>query len=226
MSRRLNADRHEKNKQAARRSRFYAIPAAVGGTKCFAGKSSLSNVRGLLALLVLAIVTPAHAQKKYDQGATDAEIKIGTIMPYSGPLSSMAGIGRTEEAYFRMINEQGGINGRKIVLISYDDAYSPLKTVEQARKLVESDEVFAIVSPVGTPTNAAIQKYMNTRKVPHLFVLGSGSRFADPKNSLGRSVCFRARRSKLVSTPDTSLRRIPDAKIEFFTRTTISERSM
>src|ERR1700727_1451632 len=112
----------------------------------------------------------ALAQKKYDAGATDTEIRIGNIMPYSGPASSYGVIGKTEEAYFNKINAEGGINGRKITFISYDDAYSPPKAVEQARKLVESDEVLLIFNSLGTPSNSAIQKYMNARKVPQLFV--------------------------------------------------------
>src|SRR5438445_6490325 len=107
----------------------------------------------------------AFAQKKYDTGATDTEIKIGNIMPYSGPASAYGIIGRTEAAYFKKINEEGGINGRKINYISYDDAYSPPKTVEQARKLVESDEVLFIFNSLGTPPNSAIHKYMNAKKV-------------------------------------------------------------
>ncbi len=94
-----------------------------------------------------ALATPSHAQKKYDPGASDTEIKVGNIMPYSGPASSYASIGKSEAAYFRMLNDQGGINGRKINFISYDDAYSPPKTVEQARKLVESDEVLLLFNP-------------------------------------------------------------------------------
>jgi branched-chain amino acid transport system substrate-binding protein len=126
--------------------------------------------------------TASFAQKKYDTGATDSEIKIGNIMPYSGPASSYAVIGKTEAAYFRMINEKGGINGRKINFISYDDGYSPPKTVEQARKLVENDEVLFILNPLGTPGNTAIQKYMNTKKVPQLFVSTGAAKWADPKN--------------------------------------------
>src|SRR5665213_1993060 len=103
----------------------------------------------------------ALAQKKYDAGATDTEIKIGNIMPYSGPASSYGVIGKTEEAYFKKVNAEGGINGRKINFISYDDGYSPPKTVEQARKLVESDEVLLIFNSLGTPPNSAIQRYMN-----------------------------------------------------------------
>ncbi|KAA0076906.1 branched-chain amino acid ABC transporter substrate-binding protein [Tardiphaga sp. P9-11] len=136
----------------------------------------------LSALMLGALVTPSHAQKKYDPGASDTEIKVGNIMPYSGPASSYASIGKSEAAYFRMLNDQGGINGRKINFISYDDAYSPPKTVEQARKLVESDEVLLIFNPLGTATNSAIQKYMNIKKVPHLFVSSGASKWADPKH--------------------------------------------
>jgi branched-chain amino acid transport system substrate-binding protein len=124
---------------------------------------------------------PAAAQKKYDLGATDTEIKIGNIMPYSGPLSAYAQIGRTQAAFFRMINDQGGINGRKINFISYDDAFSPPKTVEQARKLVEGDEVLLIFQSLGTPTNNAIQKYMDQKKVPQLFVATGATKFGDYK---------------------------------------------
>jgi branched-chain amino acid transport system substrate-binding protein len=132
-----------------------------------------------LALLA-ATSSGALAQKKYDTGATDTEIKIGNIMPYSGPASAYGVIGKTEEAYFRKINAEGGINGRKINFISYDDAYSPPKTVEQARKLVESDEVLLIFQPLGTPPNTAIQKYMNTKKVPQLFVATGATKWNDP----------------------------------------------
>src|SRR5881392_2026643 len=128
-----------------------------------------------------AISGSALAQKKYDTGATDAEIKIGNIMPYSGPASSYGVIGKTEAAYFEKINAEGGINGRKITFISYDDAYSPPKTVEQARKLVESDEVLLIFNPLGTPPNTAIQKYLNTKKVPQLFVATGATKWNDPK---------------------------------------------
>ncbi len=123
----------------------------------------------------------AFAQKKYDTGATDTEIKIGNIMPYSGPASAYGIIGKVEEAYFKMINEQGGINGRKINFISYDDAYSPPKAVEQARKLVESDEVLFLASPLGTPSNSAIQKYLNAKKVPQLFVSTGATKFGEYK---------------------------------------------
>ncbi|MGB7223740.1 MAG: ABC transporter substrate-binding protein, partial [Bradyrhizobium sp.] len=126
--------------------------------------------------------TGALAQKKYDTGATDTEIKIGNIMPYSGPASAYGVIGKTEAAYFKMINDAGGINGRKIDFISYDDGYSPPKTVEQARKLVESDEVLFIFNSLGTPPNSAIQKYMNAKKVPQLFVATGATTWNDPKD--------------------------------------------
>ncbi len=136
----------------------------------------------LAGLLAVSMAASASAQKKYDPGATDTEIKIGNIMPYSGPASAYATIGKTEEAYFRKINSEGGINGRKINFISYDDGYSPPKTVEQARKLVESDEVLLIFNSLGTANNTAIQKYMNTKKVPQLFVSTGAAKWNDPKN--------------------------------------------
>ncbi len=129
-----------------------------------------------------AISGSALAQKKYDTGATDTEIKIGNIMPYSGPASAYGVIGKTEEAYFKRINAEGGINGRKINFISYDDGYSPPKAVEQARKLVESDEVLLVFNPLGTPSNSAIQKYLNGKKVPQLFVATGATKWNDPKN--------------------------------------------
>jgi ABC-type branched-subunit amino acid transport system substrate-binding protein len=135
------------------------------------------------ALAILAATSSASvAQKKYDVGATDTEIKIGNIMPYSGPASAYGIIGRTEAAYFKKINDAGGINGRKINFISYDDAYSPPKAVEQARKLVESDEVLLVFNSLGTPSNSAIQKYMNSKKVPQLFVATGATKWNDPKN--------------------------------------------
>src|SRR6201993_3537114 len=138
---------------------------------------------GATALALFAASTSgALAQKKYDTGATDTEIKIGNIMPYSGPASAYGVIGKTEQAYFNKINAAGGINGRKINFISYDDGYSPPKAVEQARKLVESDEVLLIFNSLGTPSNSAIQKYMNGKKVPQLFVSTGAAKWNDPKN--------------------------------------------
>jgi branched-chain amino acid transport system substrate-binding protein len=131
--------------------------------------------------IAFASTGSALAQKKYDTGATDTEIKIGNIMPYSGPASAYGVIGKTEAAYFNKINAEGGINGRKIDFISYDDGYSPPKAVEQARKLVESDEVLLIFNPLGTPSNSAIQKYMNAKKVPQLFVATGATKWDEPK---------------------------------------------
>ena len=133
-------------------------------------------------ILLVASGSGALSQKKYDTGATDTEIKIGNIMPYSGPASAWGIIGKTEAAYFRKINAEGGINGRKITFVSYDDAYSPPKAVEQARKLVESDEVLLIFNSLGTADNTAIQRYMNAKKVPQLFVASGASKWNDPQN--------------------------------------------
>jgi branched-chain amino acid transport system substrate-binding protein len=142
----------------------------------------MSQTQGILLafLLVICVGTePVAAEKKYDPGASDNEIKVGNIMPYSGPLSAYALIGRTEAAFFNKINAEGGINGRKINFITYDDAFSPPKTVEQARKLVESDEVLLIFQSLGTPTNNAIRPYMNQKKVPQLFVATGATHFGD-----------------------------------------------
>jgi len=134
------------------------------------------------ALALALSVSATNAQKKYDPGASDTEIKVGQTMPFSGPASAYSSIGKTQAAYFKMINDQGGINGRKINLIQYDDAYSPPKAVEQIRKLVESDEVLLTFQIIGTPVNAAVQKYLNSKKVPQLFAATGASRFTDPKN--------------------------------------------
>ena len=125
---------------------------------------------------------PALAQKKYDTGATDSEIKIGQTIPLSGPASAYGGIGKVQAAYIRMINERGGINGRKVNLIQYDDAYNPPKTVEQVRKLVEDDEILTTFQIIGTPPNAAVQKYLNDKKIPQLLASTGATRFTDPKN--------------------------------------------
>jgi len=134
------------------------------------------------AAFSLLAAQSAFAQKRYDTGASDTEIKIGNIMPYSGPASAYGIIGKTEEAYFKMINEAGGVNGRKINFISYDDGYSPPKAVEQTRKLIESDEVLLIFNALGTPSQTAVQKYHNAKKVPQLFVATGASKWNDPKD--------------------------------------------
>jgi branched-chain amino acid transport system substrate-binding protein len=139
-------------------------------------------VGGVSALALASGSTSAFAQKKYDDGVTDTEIKIGNTNPYSGPASSYAAIARTIDAYFKAVNEAGGIGGRKIKFISLDDGYSPPKTVEVVRQLVEQDKIFALFQPLGTPCNTAIHKYMNQRKVPQLFVATGASKWGDPKN--------------------------------------------
>ena len=136
----------------------------------------------LATALAPAAATPAWAQKKYDVGANDTEIKIGNIVPYSGPASAYGTIGKAQAAYFKMINERGGINGRRANFITYDDGYSPPKTFEQARKLVENDEVLLIFQPLGTASNSAIHRYMNQKKVPQLFVATGATKWGDPKN--------------------------------------------
>jgi len=145
-------------------------------------KNRVTMIAMTLVAFGLMLSVSAQEVKKYDAGATDTEIKIGNIMPYSGPASAYGAIGKIETAYFKRINDQGGINGRKITFISYDDAYSPPKAIEQARKLVESDEVLLLFSPMGTPSNSAIQKYMNSRGVPQLFVASAAAKWDDPKN--------------------------------------------
>jgi branched-chain amino acid transport system substrate-binding protein len=152
------------------------------------GSSEMPTIRSCaaaiaaVASLSFAASGSAMAQKKYDTGATDTEIKIGNIMPYSGPASAYGAIGKTETAYFNMINDQGGVNGRKINFISYDDGYSPPKAVEQVRKLVESDEVLLVFNSLGTPSNTAFQKYLNGKKIPQLFVATGASKWNDAKN--------------------------------------------
>ncbi|WP_315702895.1 MULTISPECIES: ABC transporter substrate-binding protein [unclassified Bradyrhizobium] len=165
------------------------------------------------AFLVVAASGASAAEKKYDPGASDTEIKIGNIMPYSGPASAYGIIGKTEAAYFKKINDEGGINGRKINFVSYDDAYSPPKAVEQARKLVESDEVLLIFNSLGTPSNSAIQKYMNAKKVPQLFVATGATKWNDPKDfpwTMGWQPSYQAE-SRIYAK--YLLKEKPDAKI-------------
>ena len=131
--------------------------------------------------LALALAPCAQAQKKYDPGASDTEIKIGNTMPYSGPASAYGTIGKTEAAYFKKVNDEGGVNGRKLNFITLDDGYSPPKAVEMIRRLVEQDEVLFTMSTLGTPSNSAIHKYMNSKKVPHLFLATGASKWNDPK---------------------------------------------
>lgn len=136
----------------------------------------------MISLFVSALAcTPLHAEKRYGPGVTDSEIKIGQTMPYSGPLSAFATIGRAEAAYFDMINQKGGVNGRKIRLVSLDDGYSPPRTIEQTRKLVESEDALLLFSSFGTPPNTAAMKYLNAKRVPQLFIAATGMKWGDPK---------------------------------------------
>src|SRR6202050_2726636 len=178
------------NNAVQRNKAMLACAAATCDTRpnqTSSGRETMSvRPRKFIALTAFAAValaaTAASAQKKYDPGASDTEIKIGNIMPYSGPASSYGVIGKAEAAFFNMVNARGVITGRKIKFISYDDAYSPPKAIEQARKLVESDEVLLIFQSVGTPANSGIMKNMNSKKVPQLFVASGATKFGDPKN--------------------------------------------
>ena len=177
----------------------------------------LKHVAAVTAFGAAALIaTAASAQKKYDPGASDTEIRIGNIMPYSGPASSYGVIGKTEEAFFRMINAEGGINGRKINFVSYDDGYSPPKAVEQARKLVESDEVLLVFNSLGTANNTAIQKYMNSKKVPQLFVATGATKWNDPKDfpwTMGWQPSYQ---SEARIYAKYLMKEKPDAKIAIF----------
>src|SRR5471032_1306215 len=134
------------------------------------------------AAFALSAPSIGYAQKKYDAGVTDKEIKLGHTNPYSGPLSAYGTIGKAITAYWNMVNDTGGVNGRKISFITYDDGFSPPKTVEMVRKLVEDDQVFAIFQLLGTPTNTVVHKYLNQKKVPQLFVATGASKWGDPQN--------------------------------------------
>jgi ABC-type branched-subunit amino acid transport system substrate-binding protein len=159
-----------------------AMRVSRGARTQYAGKGrifKLDAFAGALLVLACLITGPARAS---DPGVTDTEIKLGQTMPYSGPASGYAVVGRVEIAYYEMVNAKGGINGRKVNLISLDDAYSPPKAVEQTRKLVEQDEVFAMVGSLGTPTNSAVQRYLNAKKVPQMFISTGASKWNDPKS--------------------------------------------
>src|SRR5262245_54961254 len=140
------------------------------------------RMRWCLLALAAVVSTASAAEKKYGPGASDTEIKLGQTVPYSGPVSAYGTIGKSAAAYFEMLNQQGGVNGRKIRLISLDDAYSPPKTVEQTRRLVEEENVLAIFSPVGTPTSSAVHKYLNAKKVPQILIQSASNKWNDPVN--------------------------------------------
>jgi len=177
--------------------------------------SRLITAAAATAFTVLA-TQGALAQKKYDTGATDTEIKIGNVEAYSGPASAYGMIGKTEDAYFKMVNDAGGVNGRKINFISYDDGYSPPKTVEQVRKLIESDEVFLIFNALGTPTQTAVQKYQNAKKVPQLFLATGASKWNDPKEfpwTMGFQPSYRVEARIFAKY---IMKNKPDAKVAVF----------
>src|SRR6201995_689991 len=178
-------------------------------------KKKMTLLAAAAAFSLLATQS-AMAQKKYDTGATDTKIKIVSGEAYSGPASAYGVIGKTEEAYFKMINDQGGINGRKINFISYDDGYSPPKTVEQVRKLIESDEVLLIFNALGTPTQNAVQKYHNSKKVPQLFLATGASKWNDPKDfpwTMGFQPSYRVEARIFAKY---ILKTMPNAKVAVF----------
>lgn len=170
----------------------------------------------VVATTLLLISSVQAAEKKYGPGVSDTDIKLGQTSPYSGPASAYSVIAKTQLAYFNMINEHGGVNGRKINLISLDDAYSPPKTVEQTRKLVEQDEVAAILNPLGTPTGLAVRKYLNSKKVPQLFVGAGATLWGDYKQfpySMGFQASYEAETAVYAKYV---LKNKPDAKIALF----------
>ena len=180
---------------------------------------------GLAAAGLVLAAGLALAAGQYGPGASDKEIKIGNTMPYSGPASAYGIIGRSNAAYFAMINEQGGINGRKINFISRDDGYSPPKTVEQVRKLVEEDQVLFLFDTLGTPPNSAIRAYLNDNKVPQLFVATGADKWNDPSTFPGPWAGSRATAPRRTSMPDTSSRTCRTPRSPSSIRTTISART-
>src|SRR5258707_6058930 len=180
-------------------------------------KLSLLAIAAALSLLSTQVFsTQALAQKKYDTGASNTEVRIVNVEAYTGPASAYGVIGKIEEAYFKMVNDAGGINGRKINWISYDDGYSPPKTVEQIRKLIESDEVFLVFNALGTPTQTAVQKYQNAKKVPQLFLATGASKWNDPKSfpwTMGFQPSYRVEARIFAKY---ILKSKPDAKVAVF----------
>ncbi len=172
------------------------------------------NSRQFLVLLCLLSLSPfAHAQKKYDPGASDSEIKIGQTMPYSGPVTASAMIGKAEVAYFKMINERGGINGRRISFLSFDDGYNPAKTVEQTRRLIEQEEVLLIFGSLGTASNSVIHKYLNTKQVPQLLIAAIGFKWNDPKHFPWTMAFFPSPRVEMEPFSHYLIQKRPEARI-------------
>ena len=176
--------------------------------------------------MLAAIPAQAQTAAKYDTGADDKTIKIGTTAPLSGPVSAFAQIAKSAEAYFRKVNDEGGVNGRRIEMIIADDAYSPPKTVEQTRRLVESDEVLLIFGGVGTPTNSAVHKYLNDKKVPQLFLGSGAAKWDDPKNFPWTVAGSRPIATKRFAYANTSRPAIRTPRSACSIKTTISERTI
>jgi branched-chain amino acid transport system substrate-binding protein len=174
-----------------------------------------ATILGIVSAILLGTCqfTAVAAEKKYGPGVTDTEIKIGQTVPYSGPASAFSSYGRVMAGYFQMLNEKGGINGRKVNLISLDNAFSPPKALEQTRKLVENDEVLADVGTVGTVPNIAIQKYLNQNKVPHVFASAGGRRFNDPQNFPWTVPSYPAFQMEGATFGKYILKNMPNAKI-------------
>ena len=163
--------------------------------------------------MALALASPAWGEKSYGPGVTDSEIKIGQTMPYSGPLSAFGTMGRAEAAYFEMINARGGVNGRRIKLISLDDGYSPPKSIEQTRRLVESEEVLLLFSSFGTPPNTATMRYLNVRKVPQLFIAATGMKWGDPRTAPWTMAFLPSQKTGTVAYVQYLLKHKPEARV-------------
>jgi len=187
----------------------------------------VATIRFLVVLVVSLLIGSGSvaAQEKYGPGVTDTEIKIGQTQPYSGPASSYGTVGKAEAAYFQMINDQGGVNGRKINLISLDDGYSPPKTVEQVRRLIEQERVLLLFNNLGTPTNTAIHKYVNAQRVPHILLATGATKWGDRNTIPGRSDSSPITRPKRGSTPDTFCRPNPARRLPSSIRTMTTGRT-
>src|SRR6267154_6384141 len=186
----------------------------IGLSSYFTLGARKAKMRGVLVLgAVLLATSPALAQKKYDSGTSDTEIKIGQTMPYSGPASAFSISARVASAYYKMLNDRGGINGRKITMISLDDGYSPPKAVEQTRRLVEQDEVLALFGSLGTATNLSVRKYLNQKKIPQLLVTSGSSQWNNPREFPYSTSQFLNADQEAVTFARYILANKPDAKI-------------
>ncbi|MBV9566211.1 MAG: ABC transporter substrate-binding protein, partial [Bradyrhizobium sp.] len=170
-------------------------------------------ILAVISLSVVAISPAKAAERKYGPGVSDTEIRIGQTVPYSGPISSLSRFGRIEAAYLKMINASGGVNGREVTLVSLDDAFTPAKTVQQTRKLVEDDEVLAIVGSVGTPTSLAVAKYLNSKQVPQILLLASTPKLDDPETLPWTTTFMMPQPVEAKIYADYLLKTKPDAKV-------------